>query len=114
MSLIRHRLITAFQAQFHRRHGHLRDPHVRALAWLLTAPNVLDARAERWHGAIAVLDDMHSDAWLRALDENPAALQAIINERPTARLGRYAEQLLGFYLQQNGLLFATNIQIHAG
>lgn len=114
MSLIRHRLITAFQTQFHRRHGHLHDPHVRALAWLLTAPNLLDARAQRWHGAIAVQDDLHSDAWLRALDDNPAALHAIVNERPTARLGRYAEQLLGFYLQQNGRLFATNIQIRAG
>jgi hypothetical protein len=117
MSLIRHKSITAFQTQFHRRHHHLHDPHVRALAWLLTAPNLLDPLAARWHGAIAVLDltgDKACEAWLRALDADPAALHAIVNERPTARLGRYAEKLLGFYLQQHDLLFATNIQIRAG
>jgi hypothetical protein len=115
MSLIRHKLLTAFQTQFHQRHGHLRDPHVRALAWLLTSPNLLDALAARWHGAIALLDDdAHGDAWLTALDPEPAALHAAVDAQPTLRLGRYAEKLLGFYLQQQGRLFAANIQIRAG
>ena len=92
----------------------MRDPHVRALAWLLTAPNLLDSFAARWHGAIAVLDDAHSDAWLTALDADPTALHALLDAQPTLRLGRYAEKLLGFYLQQRGRLFATNIQIRAG
>jgi hypothetical protein len=114
MSLIRHKSFTAFQTQFHRSQGHLRDPHVRALAWLLTAPNLLDPLAARWHGAIAVLDDTDSRAWLAALDADPAALHALVDAQPTARLGRYAEKLLGFYLQQSGRLFAANIQIRAG
>ncbi|MEO8598457.1 MAG: DUF1853 domain-containing protein, partial [bacterium] len=34
------------QAGFHQRWGHLHDPHVRALAWLLSAPDMLDVQAE--------------------------------------------------------------------
>jgi hypothetical protein len=118
MSLIRHKSFTAFQAQFRQRHGHLRDPHVRALAWLLTAPNLFDPLAPRWHGAIAILDGsvdgVHCDAWLAALDADPSALHAAVEARPTARLGRYAEKLLEFYLQWHGRLYAANIQIRAG
>ena len=114
MSLIRHKTFTAFHTQFHQRHGHLRDVHVRALAWLLTAPNLLDATAARWHGAIVLLNDYNSDAWLTALDADPADLHAAVDARRTARLGLYAEKLLGFYLRQNGRLFATNIQVRAG
>jgi hypothetical protein len=118
MSLIRHKSFTAFQTLFQQRHGHLRDPHVRALAWILTSPNLFDALAPRWEGAIAVLeegaDSLHSAAWLKALDAAPGPLHAVVQARPTARLGRYAEKLLEFYLQQNGRLFAANIQIRAG
>ncbi|RXZ32877.1 DUF1853 family protein [Oxalobacteraceae bacterium CAVE-383] len=118
MPPILHKSFTAFQTQFHSRHGHLRDQHVRALAWLLTAPNLFDPLAPRWHGAIAVLngmaDDMDVDAWLRTLDADPAALHALVDARPTARLGRYAEKLLAFYLQLQGRLFATNLQVRAG
>jgi hypothetical protein len=118
MSLIRHKSFTAFQTQFHQRHGHLRDPHVRALAWLLTAPDLFDPLAPRWRGAIAELDGLvnqiSSDDWLAALDADPSALHAAVDARPTARLGRYAEKLLAFYLQLHGHLFATNIQIRAG
>ncbi len=44
------------QDGFHRRWGHLRDPHVRTLAWLLTAPDLLDLQAPQWRGLIATLD----------------------------------------------------------
>jgi hypothetical protein len=118
MSLILHKSFTAFQTQFHRRHGHLRDAHVRALAWLLTAPNLFDPLAPRWHGAIADLegmaDGMDVDAWLRVLDDDPSALHALVDARPTARLGRYAEKLLAFYLEFHRRLFATNLQVRAG
>jgi hypothetical protein len=113
MSLIRHKSLTAYQAQFHRRYGHLRDAHVRALAWILTAPNVFDAAAPRWHGAIATLDEARCDDWLAALDTEPSALRALVDTKPTARLGRYAEKLLEFYLRQQHRLYAANIQIRA-
>ena len=118
MPLIRNNAFTAFQTQFHRRHGHLRNPHVRALAWLLTAPNLFDAASPRWRGAIATLDfaadGVDIDAWLLALDTDPSALLALVEARPTARLGRYAEKLLAFYLQAHERLFATNLQVRAG
>ena len=38
------------QADFQQRWVCLRNPHVRALAWLLDASDVLDAYAPRWHG----------------------------------------------------------------
>lgn len=118
MPLIRNKSFTAFQTQFHARHGHLRSPHVRALAWLLTAPNLFDAAAPRWNGAIATLDfaadGVDIDAWLHALDADPSPLHALVEERPTARLGRYAEKLLAFYLQAHERLFAANLQVRAG
>ncbi len=35
--------IDSYQAAFHRRWGHLRRARVRALAWLLDSPDLLDA-----------------------------------------------------------------------
>jgi hypothetical protein len=106
----------SFQQQFHRRWSSLRDPHVRALAWLLDAPDLLDAHAPRWAGRIAsigALSEMDV-TWLQALDKNPRELYLLINAQPSARLGRYAEKLLTFYLQQTGRLVAHNVQVRNG
>lgn len=105
------------QAQFHRRWGHLNDPHVRALAWLLDAPDLLDPQAPQWQGKIATLrdsfpDDM--DAWLSALDRQPDALHRYLDMQPFTRLGRYAEKLVAFYLEHRKLLVAHGIQVRAG
>ncbi|MFJ9449456.1 DUF1853 family protein [Herbaspirillum sp. NPDC101397] len=105
-----------FQQQFHRRWSSLRDPHVRALAWLLDAPDLLDAHASRWDGRIAsigALSEMDI-TWLQALDKNPRELYLLINAQPSARLGRYAEKLLTFYLQYTGRLIAHNVQVRNG
>src|SRR5450830_1129387 len=104
------------QARFHQRWGGLRDPHVRALTWLLDAPDLLDAEAPRWAGRIAALGPI-SDmdvTWLHALDSNPRALYMQVNAQPSARLGRYAEKLLTFYLLQTGRLIAHNVQVRDG
>ncbi|HEX7634981.1 MAG TPA: DUF1853 domain-containing protein, partial [Noviherbaspirillum sp.] len=45
--------LPSHQAQFHRRWNHLNDPHVRTLAWLLDAPDLLDPQAPQWQGRIA-------------------------------------------------------------
>ncbi|AKZ63214.1 hypothetical protein F506_11525 [Herbaspirillum hiltneri N3] len=108
--------VLSFQQQFHRRWSSLRDPHVRALAWLLDAPDLLDAQAPRWNGRIAslgVLSEMDI-TWLQALDKNPRELYLLINAQPSARLGRYAEKLMTFYLQQTGRLIAHNVQVRNG
>jgi len=107
---------SSFQQQFHQRWSSLRDPHVRALAWLLDAPGLLDAQASRWDGRIATLGALNEMdvTWLQALDKNPRELYLMINAQPSARLGRYAEKLLTFYLQQTGRLIAHNVQVRNG
>jgi len=95
---MRAELPLSFQAGFHRRWGHLHDPHVRALAWLLDAPGLLDAEAACWEGRIAVLDQVSPGiaGWLQQLDAAPAALHAMLDTQPSHRLGRYAEKLMTF------------------
>ncbi|MCA1323493.1 DUF1853 family protein [Herbaspirillum sp. alder98] len=103
------------QERFHRRWPTLRDPHVRTLAWLLDAPDLLAIDAPCWDGRVATLGPPAPEvvAWLDALQQ-PAALAGLHDElqrHPTARLGRYAEQLLGFYLHWRQQLVAANLQV---
>ncbi len=101
--------------RFHRHWGHLHDPHVRALAWLLDAPDLLDVESPRWQGKIASfqIDPPAVHAWLSALDKNPSVLTAYLAKMPTFRLGRYAEKLLTFYFEWNGTLMAHGLQVQA-
>ncbi|WP_025916934.1 DUF1853 family protein [Herminiimonas sp. CN] len=104
------------QADFHRRWGHLRDPHVRSLAWLLSAPDLLDLQAPQWRGLIATLGgavDQAAVDWLAKLDAAPAGLHAFLDIGPFTRLGRYAEKLLAYYFLHQGTLFAHGIQVRA-
>lgn len=105
-----------FQHRFHARWNHLTDPHVRTLAWLLDAPDLLDAHAEQWHGRIATLGPMTraTEEWLRAIDRAPASLHAYLDLHPYTRLGRYAEKLMAFYLEHQGILVAHGVQVRAG
>ena len=59
-----------YQRRFERRWGHLTRPHVRALAWLLDAPDLLDPASPHWNGQIASLGPVTSDvaAWLENRD----------------------------------------------
>lgn len=110
-----HKSFGNFQSQFHRRWSDLQDRHVRALAWLLCAPDLLDASALQWRGRIASLENAllrkDMDAWLHALDRAPAALHAYLGVQPFVRLGRYAEKLMAFYLAQQGVLIAHGVQV---
>ncbi|MDP9108589.1 MAG: DUF1853 family protein [Pseudomonadota bacterium] len=101
-----------FQAKFHARWHALRDPHVRALAWLLDAPDLLDPAAPQWQGKLASIPvDDRVREWLFEQDSAPAALHTFLALGPFERLGRYAEKLLAFYFQQRGLLVAHGVQI---
>ena len=103
-----------FQADFHARWSHLQDPHVRALAWLIDAPDLLDPQAPQWRGRIATLTPYGGlDHWLTGLDKAPAELHAYLAIRPFERLGRYAEKLLAYYFVHRGILLAHGVQVHA-
>lgn len=110
-------LASSFQQRFHKRWACLQDPHVRALAWLLDAPDLLDPDAVRWQGKIARLPESAADdarEWLMALDAEPDLLRATLDLNPFSRLGRYAEKLLAAYFVHRKQLFAHGLQVRAG
>jgi hypothetical protein len=104
------------QARFHQRWNHLNDPDVRALAWLLDAPDLFDPLAPQWCAKIATLTGVQERGtgdWLIELDRDPAALHAALNTQTMTRLGRYAEKLLAFYFLHQGILVAHGVQVRA-
>ena len=105
----------SYQAAFHRRWGHLRRARVRALAWLLDSPDLLDAAAPHWQGRIASTGPVTPEVerWLRELDLDPARLDAALGPRVYRRLGLYAEKLMAFYFEEQGRLVAHGLQIRA-
>ena len=104
-----------YQAGFARRWGALRDPRVRALAWLLDAPDLLDAEDPGWDGKIMTLPAVTPEVarWLCALDQDPSALDAALGPRVYTRLGLYAEKLMAFYFRTQGRLLAHGLQVRA-
>ena len=104
-----------YQAQFARRWGHLNRPHVRALAWLLDAPGLLDPDHPGWAGKVAAPEGVTAAItdWLARLDLDPAPLDAALGGRAWTRLGLYAEKLMAFYYQQHGRLVAHGLQVRA-
>ena len=104
-----------YQAQFARRWGHLARPHVRALAWLLDAPGLLDPDNPHWQGKIAASPVVTAGVreWLAQLDRDPSALEAALGDKTYTRLGLYAEKLMAFYYQQQGQLVAHGLQVRA-
>jgi hypothetical protein len=105
----------SYQARFERRWGHLTRPHVRALAWLLDAPDLLDPASPHWQGRIATLGGMTPDTadWLAALEQDPIPLDAALGARHYSRLGLYAEKLMAFYFAEHGKLVAHGLQVRA-
>lgn len=104
-----------YQAQFHQRWGHLKDTHVRALAWLLSSPDLLDQQSPVWQGAIVapvLLSPHQLDSWLSHLDLHPEPLHQALHYAPTKRLGLYAEILFAFFLAETAVLFAHGLQVN--
>jgi hypothetical protein len=106
-----------FQQLFHEQWGHLQDPHVRALTWLLASPNLLNGELAELNGRVAHLNQIQPFQpaeivqWLSELDKNPVQLHEAIALHQTNRLGLYAEKLMSFYFRHIGCLFASNLQI---
>jgi hypothetical protein len=105
-----------YQSSFERRWSHLRRARVRALAWLLEAPDLLDIHDPHWEGRIATLGPMtpETERWLAGLDRDPSALDAALGAKVHTRLGLYAEKLMAFYFAQQGRLVAHGVQVRAG
>lgn len=105
----------SYQAAFARRWGLLRHAHVRALAWLLDAPGLLDGQHPYWQGQVKSLGPvtLETERWLFALDHDPAPLDAALGERVYTRLGLYAEKLMAFYFREQGSLVAHGLQVRA-
>ncbi len=94
----------------------LSDPVVRDLAWLLFSTPLL--RAQPPLGIIADAFETAEEAaatraWLAALDRNPRPLTQAISATRIVRLGRYAECLLGYFLQHGpaARLVAANVAL---
>jgi len=106
---------STYQASFHRRWGHLRPAPVRALAWLLDSPDLLDADAPPWAGRIATLGSVTPGVadWLAQLDQDPARLEAALGGKTYTRLGLYAEKLMAFYFAEQGRLVRHGLQVRA-
>jgi len=105
-----------YQSLFERRWGHLRRARVRALAWLLDAPDLLDIHDPHWAGRVATVGPMTPEtaSWLAQLDQDPSALDAALGTRVHTRLGLYAEKLMAFYFASQGRLVAHGVQVRAG
>jgi hypothetical protein len=105
-----------YQSLFERRWGHLRRARVRALAWLLDAPDLLDIHDPRWEGRVATVGPMTPETagWLAQLDQDPSTLDAALGTRVHTRLGLYAEKLMAFYFAWRGRLVAHGVQVRAG
>jgi hypothetical protein len=105
----------SYQAQFHRRWSHLRRARVRALAWLLDAPDLLDVNDPGWEGKVGTLGPVTPEVaqWLASVDRDPSALDAMLGNRMYTRLGLYAEKLMAFYFEQRGQLVAHGLQVRA-
>ncbi|WP_409267715.1 DUF1853 family protein [Massilia sp. BHUDP2] len=104
-----------YQLGFHRRWGHLRRARVRALAWLLDAPDLLDANDPQWAGRIATTGPVTPELadWLKRLDYDPTLLDEALGAKIHTRLGLYAEKLMAFYFAQHGRLVAHGLQVRA-
>ncbi|WGS51822.1 DUF1853 family protein [Paraburkholderia sp. D15] len=94
----------------------LRVTAVRDLAWLLLSPDLL--RPQPPAGALATPfatpDEFDATvAWLRALDAAPQPLLQHLAAIRMSRVGRYAERLLGWFLEQGpaARLIAAGVQL---
>jgi hypothetical protein len=98
----------------------LREPAVRDLAWLLLSPALL--RPQLPSGALAEPFETPRQLqatldWLHLLDATPQPLHEDLAATRITRLGRYAERLLGFFLQHGpaAQLIAAGVPLrHAG
>ncbi len=91
------------------------DPAVRDLAWLLLSADLLRAQphmplAQPWSSDAGMARVI---AWLAQLDRDPSRLHEALASAHMTRLGRYAETLLAWYLENapGSRLIAANVAL---
>ncbi len=103
-----------FYPQWHARYQHLPNRDVRALAWLLQAPDLLDNAAAQWQQRIAnvhaLVPEQDISAFLASMAQDPS-LTLAMQASPQSRIGRYAEKLLAFFFERSGVLHAQGLQV---
>ena len=94
----------------------LHEPAVRDLAWLLFSADLLRAQPPvgMLASAFETADELAATLdWLLALDADPTGLNRDLAVARITRLGRYAECLLGWFLQHGptARLIAANVPL---
>lgn len=97
----------------------LHEAPVRDLAWLLLSSDLLRADganafpAELGNATPSDAELAMLERWLLAQDRQPASLKTFLAAGESARLGRYAERLLQFYLREGPgyELMAAGLQV---
>lgn len=108
--------MNTYQESFHQQWGDLTDPHVRALAWLLSSPQLLAPTLDLNIHQIATIHLPAEDElrhWLRILDKQPEPLHTALQLLRYRRLGHYAENLLKFYFAEREVLLAHGLQVRS-
>ncbi len=87
----------------------LRNPHARALAWLIGSNGLIDAQQPGYKDCVITDERFAADLtsfapWLIELDAAPDELQQRIAAAGSQRLGRYAEVLLRYWLDHQSRL----------
>ena len=100
---------------------HYAHPLVRSLAWLIGAPGLLAADSHFQHDRL--VDDAwcaqalrEARPWLARLDAEPAVVDTLLARSNVRRLGRLAELLVGFWLDNTDRfeLLAVNLAVRDG
>lgn len=80
-----------------------RNDAVRALAWTIRSPNLMNARPGLGFQTPGAFMDAYQEArsWLRQLDADPTPLLEAIGSVNTWKVGVYFEALMGFWLDRH-------------
>ena len=87
-------------------HQSLNHPLVRALAWTLTSPPLINSTTTDAPALLAQLNlldlkrphNRDLNPWLTQLDQQPHSLEQWVSERPTHRVGHLFEHLVHYWL----------------
>lgn len=97
----------------------LTQPAVRDLAWTIGSPILIDSTYPAFSGrsvddAFCAAELARAEAWLMALERDPAPLHAFLDRHHSHRLGHYFETLIEFWLRREATGLRARVQARAG